>query len=94
MTNESSGPLCGLWIDDAGRVHTCRATATGGRTEHGETFKPFAWLGAETAHEGVTLEPLKGEGTFRWLAHAESLATFGKRLMGLTATAKKQIKET
>ena len=76
MTNEGSGPLCGLWIDDAGRVHTCRATAAGGRTEHGETFQPFAWLGTETAHEGVRLEPLKGEGAFRWLAHADSLGIF------------------
>ncbi|MDI1319640.1 MAG: hypothetical protein PSW75_05520 [bacterium] len=71
-----TGSLCGLWIDDAGRVHTCRATAAGGRTEQGEIFRPFAWLGAETAHEGVTFEPLQGEGAFRWLAHAESLGAF------------------
>ncbi len=71
-----SEPLCGLWIDNAGRVHTCRATPAGGRSEHSETFRPFAWLGAETPHEGVTLEPLRGEGAFRWLAHAESLGAF------------------
>ena len=70
-------PLCGLWIDDAGRVHTCRATAAGGRTEQAATFQPFAWLAEETIHAGVRLEPLKGEGAFRWLAQADSLETFG-----------------
>lgn len=68
--------LCGLWIGDEGRVHTCTATAAGGREEKVADFRPFAWLGAETKHEGVTLEPLKGEGVFHWLAHAESLAVF------------------
>jgi len=76
MTNEASGTLCGLWIDDAGRVHTCRATAEGGRAETVENFKPFAWLAAEMACEGVRFEPLKGEGSFRWLAHADSLESF------------------
>ncbi|MES1194672.1 MAG: DNA polymerase, partial [Opitutus sp.] len=71
-----SDTLCGLWIDDAGQVHGCYATPGGGREERTEIFKPFAWLGAETPHEGVTFERLKGEGTFQWLAHAESLATF------------------
>lgn len=68
--------LCGLWIGDDGRVHTCTATTGGGREERTENFRPFAWLGAETPHEGVTLERLKGEGAFHWLAHAESLAVF------------------
>lgn len=76
MTNEGSGPLCGLWIGDDGRGYVCRATAGGGRMEQVEAFKPFAWLGTETAAEGVQLEPLQGEGAFRWLAHADSLALF------------------
>jgi DNA polymerase elongation subunit (family B) len=76
MTNEGSDTLCGLWIDDAGKVHGCHATAGGGRTERTEDFKPFAWLAAETPHEGVSFERLKGEGSFNWLAHAESLAAF------------------
>ena len=68
--------LGGLWIDDHGTVHLCTVTAEGGRAERSEPFRPFAWLGAETAHEGVALEPLQGEGAFRWLAHAESLGNF------------------
>src|SRR5258708_4327986 len=76
MTNKASDTLCGLWIDDAGKVHGCYATSGGGREERTEVFKPFAWLAAETPHEGVSFERLKGEGTFNWLAHAESLDTF------------------
>lgn len=72
----SAAALVGLWIDDAGKVHGCHATPTGGREERTEEFKPFAWLGAETPHEGVSFERLKGEGAFGWLAHAESLAVF------------------
>lgn len=72
----SADTLVGLWIDDAGTVHGCYATRAGGREERTEAFKPFAWLGAETPHEGVSFERLKGEGAFAWLAHAESLAAF------------------
>lgn len=68
--------LCGLWIDDGGNVHTCHVTPDGGRREAVEQFKPFAWLGSEFPHEGVRFERLKGEGAFRWLAHAESLGIF------------------
>jgi DNA polymerase elongation subunit (family B) len=68
--------LCGLWIGDDGRVHACTATAAGDRVETAEQFRPFAWLGAQTQHEGVTFERLSGEGSFHWLAHAESLAAF------------------
>ncbi len=72
----SAATLVGLWIDDAGKVHGCYATPAGGREERTEDFKPFAWLGSETPHEGVSFERLKGEGAFHWLAHAESLAAF------------------
>jgi len=72
----SAATLVGLWIDDAGKVHGSYATLAGGREERTEDFKPFAWLGAETPHEGVSFERLKGEGAFNWLAHAESLAAF------------------
>ncbi len=76
MTNEGTGTLCGLWVDDQGTAHACYATAGGGRREQVEEFRPFAWLGAPVAHEGIGYEELKGEGTFRWLAHAPSLAAF------------------
>ena len=71
-----SETLCGLWINDAGTVHTSVATPTGGRQEQTEAFRPFAWLGSAGEYEGVQLERLKGEGVFHWLAHAESLAVF------------------
>jgi DNA polymerase, archaea type len=76
MPHEITGTLCGLWIDDAGRAHTCYARMDGSRDEQVEEFKPFAWLATETIHEGVQIERLKGEGVFNWLAHADSLGTF------------------
>ena len=73
-----SGALCGLWVDDAGRVHTALETAAGGRELRVETLRPFAWLpaGDYPAGEGVTIEPLAGEGFFTRLAHADNLAGF------------------
>ena len=76
MTTESSQTLCGLWIDDAGKVHVSVATPDGGREERREIFRPFAWLGSESTYEGVQLERLRGEGAFGWLAHAETLDVF------------------
>jgi DNA polymerase I len=73
-----SDTLCGLWIDDAGVAHACFSTQGGGRREESERFKPFAWLGAEVAFEGVSCERLSGEGMFTWLAHAESLEKFSE----------------
>jgi hypothetical protein len=72
-----SGALCGLWIDDAGQVHTAVATAAGGRETRVETLRPFAWLKehAFATGEGITVEPLKGEGVFNRLLHA---GTFGQ----------------
>lgn len=73
-----SGALCGLWVADDGRVHTAVETATGGRETRIEALRPFAWLaeGDYPAGEGVTLEPLAGEGFFTRLAQADNLACF------------------
>lgn len=71
-----SESLCGLWVDDAGRVHLCAATPTGGRVERTESLRPFAWLDTPVKYEGITVEPLHGAGIFRWLAQAESLPAF------------------
>ncbi len=72
------GTLCGVWVDDDGRVHTAVSKADGTRETRIETLRPFAWLRdvvtAET--EGVTIETLKGEGTFTRLAHADTLDAF------------------
>lgn len=73
-----SGALCGLWVADDGRVHTCVETATGGRETRAEGLRPFAWLaeGDYPAGEGVMLEPLAGAGFFTRLALADNLACF------------------
>ena len=70
--------LCGVWVDDDGRVLTAVGKADGSRETRVETLRPFAWLKdvvtVETA--GVSIETLKGEGTFTRLAHAETLEAF------------------
>ncbi|MDD2764932.1 MAG: DNA polymerase domain-containing protein [Opitutaceae bacterium] len=74
-----TGELCGVWVDDEGRVHCSVSTADGGRTEQVEEFRPFAWLGDASVVGGVTgveVEALKGDGVFRWLAHAGGGAAF------------------
>ena len=75
----SAPSLCGLWIDDAGVVHTTVETAGGGRSEVLTSFRPFAWLRgipAATPPAGVTIEPLKAAGPFAHLMHAEQLDAF------------------
>ena len=73
----SGGSLCGLWVEEADRVHVTVATADGGREHRIEAFRPFSWLGDVPVEEpvaGVTVEELKGEGPFRWLARAATVA--------------------
>src|SRR5438067_1176076 len=76
MNTANPAQLCGLWIDDAGKARTCYATPECARIELTEEFRPFCWLGAEVAQEGIQIERLKGEGAFCWLAHADSAAAF------------------
>jgi DNA polymerase elongation subunit (family B) len=71
-----SDTLCGLWIDDAGKVHGSYAAPGGGREERTEHFKPFAWLSAAAPAPGIDVAELKGEGLFNRLIHAETLAQF------------------
>ncbi len=74
-----SGALCGLWVDDDGRVFTARDAGEGvARETRVDTLRPFAWqaAGAFPPSEGVTIEPLRGEGFFTELVHAETLAQF------------------
>lgn len=72
--------LAGVWVDEAGRVHTTIATEAGGREERIAALRPFAWLGpgSEKAAlpEGVAAEGLKGEGPFNRLAQADDLGVF------------------
>src|SRR4051794_27741630 len=77
------GGLCGVWVDDEGRVHLSLATETGGRVEKVETLRPFAWLPNEMPvepMEGVSIEALKGEGPYGTLVHAETLSKFDEFL--------------
>jgi DNA polymerase elongation subunit (family B) len=86
-----SGALCGLWVDDEGRVHTAVETAAGGRETRIETLRPFGWLADATfpAGEGITIEPLKGQGFFTGLAHADALARFDAWLDAAKAAGSK-----
>ena len=76
----SGEPICGLWIDDEGRAWVCAAQPDGRRIEREEKLRPFAWLSAAVAAEGVEVEPLQGEGLFRHLIHADSVARFEAHL--------------
>jgi DNA polymerase elongation subunit (family B) len=74
------GSLCGLWIDETGRVHTTVALRDGAREERTASLRPFAWLGTgsegTTLPPGITVEGLKGEGPFNRLVHAEEFNGF------------------
>ncbi len=74
-----TGSLCGAWVDETGRVHTSVATASGGREERIEIFRPFAWLNdtpPDTNLHGLSLERLTGSAPFDRMVHAESLGIF------------------
>jgi DNA polymerase elongation subunit (family B) len=77
--------LCGVWIDEAGLAHLTVATAGGGREEKTDTFRPFAWLGDAAVVQGVAgidLEALKGDASFRWLAHSVARPDFERFVQG------------
>ena len=76
-----AGSLCGLWIDETGVVHTTLETVGGGRADHAESFRPFAWLStapAEAIPAGLVVEELRGEGPFGRLVHATDFAVFNQ----------------
>lgn len=76
-----AGSLCGVWIDETGRVYTTVETANGGREERISTLRPFAWLNntpPEASLAGVTLEKLGGNGPFDRLAHADDRGTIDR----------------
>ncbi|HVS52776.1 MAG TPA: DNA polymerase domain-containing protein [Opitutaceae bacterium] len=73
------GSLCGVWVDERGRVHTTVETTGGGREERLAELRPFAWLndtppGANLT--GLELERLQGEGPFDRLVHAGDRESF------------------
>ena len=74
-----TGSLCGVWVDDTGRVHTTVATPEGKRDERIEIFRPFAWLNdtpPDTNLIGLSIERLQGPGPFDRLVHAGDLGVF------------------
>jgi len=70
--------LCGVWVDDAGSVHVSIATPEGARVEKIAVLKPFAWLDGQPAAvpPGITIDELRGEGSFSRLAHVETLEVY------------------
>jgi DNA polymerase elongation subunit (family B) len=84
------GSLCGVWVDDAGRVHTTIEVAGGGREDRIETLRPFAWLDdtpPEANLTGLEFERLQGEGPFDRMVHAPDRAAFDRLLRDAKATA-------
>ncbi|MSU66056.1 MAG: DNA polymerase [Opitutus sp.] len=84
------GSLCGLWVDEAGAVHTTVETAGGGREDRTENFRPFAWLSsapAEVIPAGLVVEELHGEGPFGRLVHAHEFAAFNQFVRGARDTS-------
>jgi DNA polymerase I len=85
-----AGSLCGVWVDDAGRVHTTVDTTDGGREDRVETLRPFAWLNdtpPEANLVGITLERLAGTGPYDRLVHGESREAFDQFLQSARGLA-------
>lgn len=59
------------------------------RVESVATLRPFAWLTTPPADAspGVTIEPLHGEGTFRHLAHTETLDAYSAFLKAMKTSS-------
>jgi len=74
-----NGSLCGVWVDETGRVHTTVAAGGGSRETRLAELRPFAWLNDTPPNanlHGLTLERLQGPGPFDRLVHAENLGLF------------------
>lgn len=76
MLGEASQlPICGVWIDEAGRAHVALAAEDGGRSEALAEFRPFAWLKDRPAEPPphTEIEKLSGEGLYTVLAHTHAV---------------------
>jgi len=92
----NAGALCGVWIDDAGRVHTTVATAEGGRDHVIRDLRPFAWLkkAPSSVPPTVTVERLAGDAAFQFLAQGEDFAVFEEFLAAAKETGGVTYQET
>ena len=85
-----AGSLCGLWVDEVGRVHTTLETEDGGREDQLAELRSFAWLNSQTAlaaTTGIEVETLRGEGPFNRLAHGEVFDVFNAFVREARATS-------
>ena len=83
-------PLCGLWVDAAGRVHVTAAAGATGRENAIEAFRPFAWIYGEpplAGTPGIAVEALRGDGAYRHLIHADTLEAYERFLESFRGTA-------
>lgn len=74
-----AGSLCGVWVDDDGRVHTTVAAPDGSREERLAALRPFAWLRAApqgVALDGLSVATLAGDSPYNRLLHADDRAAF------------------
>lgn len=79
----TSGSLCGVWVDDLGRVHTTRANPDGGRVEGTDSLRLFAWLNdtpPDAIPTGFAIEQLAGDGPFDRLVHADNRTVYDEFL--------------
>lgn len=68
-------PLCGVWVDDDGGVHLCRADG-GARTGDTSRLRPFYWRRADGEPPCPDdAEPLRGPGPLNRLVHAADWAS-------------------
>ena len=68
-------PVCGVWIDVAGRAHISLASEDGGRSDALAEFEPFAWLRERPAEPPphTKIELLAGSGMYTFLAHTHAV---------------------
>jgi len=78
-----TGSISAVWAESEGRIHLQVVTESGAREEQAVDFRPFAWIGdVPLAGEmaGLSIEPLRGPGVFRRIAHADNAESFAALL--------------
>ncbi|MBN1403432.1 MAG: DNA polymerase [Opitutales bacterium] len=68
--------ICGLWVDDEGRVHVCEKDGQGRTCSVVEGFRPFIWAEELPMAEGIEVRALEGDGALDKLIFFDSPAVF------------------